>query len=95
MVEEKEHKQVKVMTDVITVIVQQQNIPDYYCTMKHDAPLQKLMISYSETHGTDYKTLRFTLKGNRVRENQTALDLCLKNGSVIDAWIVLCYSFVY
>ncbi|KAK1380535.1 hypothetical protein POM88_027279 [Heracleum sosnowskyi] len=88
MVEEKEEKEVKLMTDVITLIVQQQNVPDFYCTMKHDALLQKLMISYCKTLGiTDYDTLQFTCDGKRVRDKQTVRDLCLKNGSVIDAWV--------
>lgn len=88
MVEEKEKKEVKLITDVITLIVQQQNVPDFYCTMKHDAPLQKLMISYCQTHGiADYDTLQFTSYGKRVRDKQTVRELRLKNGSVIDAWL--------
>lgn len=89
MVEEKEKKKVELITDVVTLIVVR-NVPDLYCTMKLDAPLQKLFESYCKTHGIkNYRTLRFTdVEGEKVRGDKTARDLCLENGSVLDAWVM-------
>lgn len=90
MVEKEEKKKVELITDVVTLIVVQQNVPEFYCTMKLDAPLQKLFESYCETHGIEnYRTLRFTdVEGERVRGDKTARELCLENGSVLDAWVM-------
>lgn len=92
MVEKEEKKQVESITNVVTLIVVRQNVPDFYCTMKLDAPFQKLFISYCKTHGiTNYRTLIFTnVEGERVRGYQTPRDLCLENGSVLDAWLMVC-----
>lgn len=45
------------------------------------------VISYCKTRGLgDYRSLHFTVKGSGVRGSQTARELRLKIGSVMDAW---------
>lgn len=73
--------------EMVMLRVQHQGQPDFCFTMKRAEPLRKLMIKFCERVKLgDYREVRFTVDGSRVRGDQTPNELELENDDVIDAW---------
>ncbi|KAK1390204.1 hypothetical protein POM88_018382 [Heracleum sosnowskyi] len=73
--------------EMVMLRVQLQGKPDFCFTMKRAEPLRKLMITFCERLKLgDYREVRFTVDGSRVRGDKTPNELELENDDVIDAW---------
>lgn len=73
--------------EYVTLTVQHQNKPDFLFKMKRDDPIRKLMIKFCERMKFgDYRQIRFTLDGARIKGDHTPNKLELENGDSIDAW---------
>ncbi|KAK1380534.1 hypothetical protein POM88_027278 [Heracleum sosnowskyi] len=81
----------KEILEFVTLKVKRQGCQDYFCTLKCDEPLEKLMISFCQRYDLgDYKTIQF-LKGedgSRIQGHQTPNQVELENEDVIDAWVL-------
>lgn len=73
--------------EYVTLTVQHQERPDFLFKMKRDDPIRKLMIKICERMlFGDYREIRFTLDGVRIKGDHTPNKLELENGDSIDAW---------
>lgn len=73
--------------EMVTLRVQLQKKPDFLFTMRRDEALRKLMTTFCERLKLgDYREVRFTGDGSRVKGDQTPNQLELQNDDVIDAW---------
>lgn len=73
--------------EMVTLRVQHQKNPDFLFSMRRDEALRKLMTTFCERLKLgDYREVRFTVDGVRVRGHQTPNELELENDDVVDAW---------
>ncbi|KAK9291944.1 hypothetical protein L1049_019896 [Liquidambar formosana] len=70
----------------VTIKVQRQHVFDIYLRIKRDLPLRELKICYCDRLGLEYDTVRFTYDGIKIGNSQTAEELGMEDGDVIDAW---------
>ncbi|KAE9446394.1 hypothetical protein C3L33_21713, partial [Rhododendron williamsianum] len=59
---------------------------DIYLRVRLEVPLRKLKLAYCNRVGLDCDEIRFTFDGTRIGDQQTAGDLEMEDGDVIDAW---------
>ncbi|KAK9291770.1 hypothetical protein L1049_019720 [Liquidambar formosana] len=70
----------------VTIKVHRQQAPDVFLRIKRDIPLRRLKIFYCDQHGLEYDTIRFTYDGVKIGNSQTANELGMVDGDVIDTW---------
>ncbi|KAE9446393.1 hypothetical protein C3L33_21714, partial [Rhododendron williamsianum] len=70
----------------VTVKVQREKEFDIYVRVRLEAPLRLLKHAYCDRVGLDCDEVRFTYDGTKIRDLQTAGDLKMEDGDVIDAW---------
>lgn len=66
--------------------VQREKMIDIYLRVRLEVPLRKLKLAYCNRVGLDCDEIRFTFDGTRIGDQQTAGDLEMEDGDVIDAW---------
>ncbi|KAG5524871.1 hypothetical protein RHGRI_031517 [Rhododendron griersonianum] len=59
---------------------------DIYLRVRLEVPLRKLKLAYCDRVGLDCDEIRFTFDGTRIGDQQTAGDMEMEDGDVIDAW---------
>ncbi|KAI8531111.1 hypothetical protein RHMOL_Rhmol11G0111800 [Rhododendron molle] len=69
----------------VTVKVQREKMIDIYLRVRLEVPLRKLKLAYCDRVVLDCNEVRFTYDGIRIGDNQTAGDLEMEDGDVIDA----------
>lgn len=70
----------------VAVKVQREKMRDIHLRVRLEMPLRKLKLAYCDQVGLDCDQIRFTYDGKRIGDNQTAGDLEMEDGDVIDAW---------
>ncbi|XAR58692.1 hypothetical protein NMG60_11014184 [Bertholletia excelsa] len=73
-------------TTFVTLRLQRQDEGDKFFRIRRDLPLRRLMLAYCERLGLHIDAVRFCFDGKRVKDSQTANDLEMKDGDVIDAF---------
>jgi small ubiquitin-related modifier len=71
----------------ITLKVKSQDGNELFFKIKRSTPLKKLMDAYCSRNGVNPNTVRFLFDGNRIKENDTPIELQLQNDDQIDAMV--------
>lgn len=70
----------------VTVTMQGEGKSDVAMRIRRNVPLQKAAHAYCDKLGLKYEAMRFTCDGRKIKDLQTAEDLGLEDGDVLDAW---------
>ena len=71
----------------ITLKVKSQDGNELFFKIKKSTQLKKLMDAYCSRNGVNPSTVRFLFDGNRIKENDTPIELQLQNDDQIDAMV--------
>ncbi|KAL7176611.1 hypothetical protein ACSBR2_030033 [Camellia fascicularis] len=64
----------------------QRIMPPIFILIKRDLPLRGLKLAYCVRLGLEIDAVRFTYDGVKIGDNETADELKMEDGHVIDAW---------
>lgn len=70
----------------VTITIQGEGQSDVSMRIRRNVHLKKAAHAYCDKLGLNYESLRFTFDGTKINDLQTAEDLGLEDGAVIDAW---------
>lgn len=70
----------------VTLTVQREHQGDLVFKVRRSLPLRTVLVSYCDKLGLDYRAIRFTFDGKRVKGSKAADDMELQDGDSIDAW---------
>ncbi|KAL6958235.1 Kv channel-interacting protein 4 [Sarracenia purpurea var. burkii] len=76
----------KERTHVTLVVQSELGELDIYFRVRLTAPLRQLKLAYCDRVGLDRDDLRFTYDGAKLKDDQTAAELEMEDGDVVDVW---------